>query len=277
MVCERSYKKRANTDVAFHLSPWRILGCRTLLQHFPILLVTDLMCRLGPIVARKLPGKIIEEGALPRVDDKVDIPALAAIGIHGKNEETGRGQPVPQVKCTQENVYNAFHDAQLDPPVQRGTDFAGLLRTSSTIAGRNGNPHGAVFANLAQALLHELYRKSRYSVDLVEVVAVLNARVTAVVAAVEKGLDEGDGFDEFQGELEQYRAYRDFSADVLTTAVGLLINRMPNLPQFYREVRQPEIKEFFAGLSTGLYPASRWLDAVMLSYSEVGVFLGYRC
>lgn len=82
-----------------------------LLQHLPILLVSDLMCKLGPILGRKAPVVVKNNGALPRVGGRVDIPGLATLGTNTGDIPNERGQPVHEPKCTQDNVYNALRDA----------------------------------------------------------------------------------------------------------------------------------------------------------------------
>ncbi|CAM9172800.1 unnamed protein product, partial [Laminaria digitata] len=110
-------------------------------KHLPILVNTDIMCRLGPILHAHSPSAAKDEGALPRIGDangggnkrtaKVDISSLAGLGSRSPETEErrqGQGQqqqPVPQEveveeeedekdegKCTQENVCNALRDAE---------------------------------------------------------------------------------------------------------------------------------------------------------------------
>lgn len=150
------------------------------------------MCRLGPTVAKKLPGVIKDEGALPRNDaGKVDIPSLASEGIHVGGGVNVPGKPHAQAKCTQNNVYNVLRDAGLTPRVQRGIDFGALLDLYAK-KGEMG-VHGKVFAADARTLLRSLRRRARYSVDLMEVVAVVHARVTIIVKKLETEVDGGGG------------------------------------------------------------------------------------
>lgn len=223
------------------------------------------MCRLGPIVAKACP--VIKDEGLPREGGRVNIPALGTLGIHTGNSGKERGQPVPETKCAQENVYNVLRDAGLDPPVQRGTVFEQLLDVSAAQPAEG--MLGVQFADLAKARLRELRRKGRYSVELVEVVAVINARVTALAAVLEADRDAGQEVAQYGGGLladvtaaiSMLTAYRDFSSNVLATAVGSTTGQIPALPDFYRELPQPRPGEDVTS------------DAVILAYAEVGAFV----
>lgn len=248
----------------------------TLLQHLPLLLVTDLMCKLGPIVGRKASAIVKNGGALPRVDGRVDIPGLAALGTNTQGIPQERGEPVEEPKCTQENVYNALRDAQLDPPVQRGVDFDYLLRQYAEGAGQS--EYRQEFTSLARRLLHDLHSKSRYSVELVEVVAVLRARAVAIAQSVESGLLSGSGLEPYAFGLTRLRAYVVFSTKVLTTAGGYrAAGRVPELPDFYKGLSTPQLEEFYvqyfveelAEYCMDVRPGDA-MGAVMLSYAEVG-------
>lgn len=248
-------------------------GCRASLQHLPVLLVTDLMCRLGPSLKKKVPDVFTGEGALPRdADGNVDIPSLATEGIHVGVGEDAPGNPEVQAECTQENVYNLLRDAGLKPRVQRGTDFRVLLDLYAMHGGMG--IYGEGFVSLARTLLRSLRRRSRYSVDLVEVVAVLHARVTVIILWLETENLELHG-----SALEQLRAYRDFSAHVLRIAGGFGIDDVPALPSFYEQLPPPRVEEFvtqyYVPEMDREYVDVRGedgaMDAVMLEYSMVSV------
>lgn len=241
------------------------------------------MCRLGPTVDKKVPGMIKEEGALPRnAAGKVDIPSLRAEGIHvGSSVDEPVGKPVAQAKCTQANVYNVLRDSGLNPRVQRGTDFSALLDQY----GRDGGMgiHGEGFVALARTLLRSLRRRSRYSVDLVEVVAVLHARVSVIVQKLETPVDEGelDGLNRFRGGLGQLRVYRDFSAHVLRIAGGFRTEDVPALPSFYNKLPPPTMEDFFSEcfvpeMDECDIRAEDGMDDLMLRYSKVGTFAYVR-
>lgn len=245
------------------------------------------MCRLGPIVEKKADGVIENAGALPRDDaGNVDIPSLATEGVHVGASGNGRGKPQAEAKCTQHNVYNVLRDAGLNPRVQRGTDFAALL---DLYAREGGMGHyGKSFATLARNLLRSLHGRSRYSVDLVEVVAVLHARVTAIVRKLDTEVREEE-VDELAPKwaLKQLKAYRDFSAHVLKIAGGFNTEQeqVPALPPFYVNLPPPQMGEF---LSVCDVPemGQRYVDvraedgqmeAMMLKYSEVCEIASVTC
>lgn len=113
------------------------------------------MCRLGPSVAKKVPGVMKEDGALPRdVAGNADIPSLGTEGIHVGRSGDGRGEPQPEAKCNQNNVYNVVRDAGLSPRVQRGTDFATLtLGRSLREEFRGPCPDPSAFASPPEPVL----------------------------------------------------------------------------------------------------------------------------
>lgn len=195
------------------------------------------------------PSAAQTKGVLPRIgepdDDnmrKVDIPSLAKLGTHVL-EEKERGQPVPVEKCTQENVYNVFRDAELLPPVQC-LDFGQLLKESAVEAA--GRDIATQFVQLAEYCLREVRRKGHYSINLFEVVAILNARIPALVALVRAELDDGDpGTSAEEGEARQvgllgdYLAWSEFSQTVLAVAVGSTLGEVPKFPSFCGELFFP--------------------------------------
>ena len=236
------------------------------------------MCRLGPTVHSRAPGVIENEGALPRDGaGNVDIPSLATEGIHVGGSGNGRGKPQSEAKCTQDNVYNVLRDAGLNPRVQRGTDLAALIDLYAR-EGCNGF-YGKSFATLARNLLRSLHGRSRYSVDLMEVVAVLHARVSVIVRMLEteESKEEVDALVPYRDGLGHLKAYRDFSAHVLKIAGGFDTEQVPTLPPFYEKLPPPQMGEF---LSVHFVPEmdqqyvdvradDGQMDAVMLQYSEV--------
>lgn len=166
---------------------------------------------------------------LEGTEGPVDIPALWAYGVNANDvSEDGHGEPVPETKCTQDNVYNLWPLAAVDPPVQRTTDFVQLLDYSADMA---GDIHALDFASFAHRNLRELRRQGRYSVDLFEVVAVLHARQTTAIELYER---HDRVF--YADKILVATAYRDFSRGVLTTAVGSIADNVPALPVFYREL-----------------------------------------
>lgn len=211
----------------------------------PILVITDIMCRVGPLIHKLCPTAAPDNGVLPRVGEpdedgmrKVDIPALAVLP---GNNYSGAGeipQPeVPQETCEQENVYNLLRDAAPKPPLQR-LDFEMLLEVSASrdLSGSGGGSVPAVdfvllpavdFVLLARGCLRQLHRHSRHSMDLFEVVAILNARITQVVARI-------DGGEEMDiGSVRQTLADQgEFSTRVLAVATGSTTGKAPALPSF---------------------------------------------
>ena len=89
-------------------------------------------------------------------------------------------------------------------------------------------PEGQRLVALARTLLRSLHRRSRYSVDIVEVVAVLHDCVKWIVQKLETQADgqEMDYLERYRSGVGQPTAYRDFSAHVLRIAGGgsLLMN-----------------------------------------------------
>ena len=163
------------------------------LQHMPTPTITDIMCRVGPIVHGLCPTAAPNKGALPRVGEanehgvrKVDIPALGSLGkyVLGADDVP---EPVSQQECTQNSVYNLLRDAATSPPAQR-LDFGQLLHVSAC---RDLDGTTAVaFVLLARGRLRNLRRQSQTSMDLFEMVAVLNVRFTKVVAFMGDGQDK---------------------------------------------------------------------------------------
>lgn len=230
----------------------------TRVQHPPILLITDVMCHLAPIIDRRCPGLLENGGALPRIGDaneeqfrKVDIPSLAMRGTHTLDTEK-RGEPVPESKCTQENVYDVFCGAVVVPGVQRGVDFGLLLRFCSEEV-RWGTV-GSSLAELARSELSTLHRNSRYSLDLYEVVVVLHHHMVGRKAEIQSrqgattSLDAAE--DEEENEPSEGSAVLGgleervrFSTSVLTAAVGSSDGQVPTLPDFYEGIRHPESRK----------------------------------
>ena len=193
------------------------------MQHLPILVNTDIMCRLGPILHTRCPSAAPNEGALPRTVEAndsnnmqigeangsntraaMDIPSLAALQSScspSLNEERPeQQQPIPVEKCTQENVYNALRDAEPSPPLQQRLDFGQLLDVSarneakrdSASANASVGARAMRFVDLARFCFRELHRRSHFSVGLFEVVAVLHARLTALAAVLHhEGVADG--------------------------------------------------------------------------------------
>ncbi|CAB1099649.1 unnamed protein product [Ectocarpus sp. CCAP 1310/34] len=176
------------------------------------------MRRLGPTVHSRAPGVVENEGALPRDGaGNVDIPSLATEGVHVGGSGNGRGKPQAEAKCTQDNVYNVLRDVGLNPWVQPGTDFAALIDLYAR-GGCNGL-YGKSFVTLARNL-RSLHGRSRYAVNLMEVVAVLHARVSAIARMLEteESEEEADALAPYRDELGLVKAYRDFSAHMLKIA-----------------------------------------------------------
>lgn len=225
------------------------------LQHPPILLITDVMCRLAPIIEKRRPGLLENGGALPRIgapneDDirRVDIPSLAIRGTHMLPDPEERGEPSTESASAQEeNVYTVFRDAEPAPGVQRGVDFGLLLKFCSEE--ERWGAAGSALAELARSELGALNRNSRYSLGLFEVVAVLHhhavarraevrsARDARSSGAVDGGCGDGDG-KENGASLGAPASLRDleerlkFSTSVLATAVGSRNGEVPALPGF---------------------------------------------
>ena len=109
------------------------------------------MCRLEPILHARCPSAAKDEGALPGIGKAngsnmrtVDIPSLAALGSRSPDvEERGQGQPVPEEKCTQENVYNVLRDAEPFPSAQQRLDFGQLLDVSARTEASGRALHGS--------------------------------------------------------------------------------------------------------------------------------------
>ena len=99
---------------------------------------------------------------------------------------------------------------------------------------------------LAEYCLREVRRKGHYSINLFEVVAILNARIPALVALVRAELDDGDpGTSAEEGEARQvgllgdYLAWSEFSQTVLAVAVGSTLGEVPKFPSFCGELFFP--------------------------------------
>lgn len=109
------------------------------LQHMPILVISDIMCRVGPIVYKLCPTAAPEQGVLPRIGEpnqdgmrQVDIPALALLPESNHIGGDEGSQPVVQQEpCDQDNVYNLLRDATTSPP-QQLLDFGQLLDVSAS-------------------------------------------------------------------------------------------------------------------------------------------------
>lgn len=208
----------------------------------------------------------------------VDIPSLAALGSRSRDvEERGRGQgqgqgqqPVPEEKCTQENVYNVLHDAAPFPSAQQRMDFGQLLDVSARNDGKRDS--ATWFVHLARSCFRELHREGHFSVDLFEVVVVLHARVAALAALLQEGavVDdggrdrpasvEGEGEEvDFSASLSDALAYSAFSTSVLAAAIGSTTGEVPTLPSFCGELCQPRRAE--EGIRA---------EATVLAYAEVG-------
>lgn len=207
----------------------------------------------------------------------VDIPALAALGSRSPDvEERGQGQgqgqrPVPEERCTQENVYNILRDAAPLPSAQQRLDLGQLLDVSA----RNETDRDSAtrFVHLARSCFRELHRKGHFSVDLFEVVVVLHARLAALAALLqeEAAVDDagrgrpasvkGEGKDEadLSASLSDALAYSAFSASVLAAAVGSATGEVPTLPSFCGELCRPRRGE--EGVQA---------EGTVLAYAEVG-------
>lgn len=230
----------------------------------PILVVTDIMCRVGPLIHGLCPTAAPNGGALPRIGApdtegmcKVDIPALALLPGNNYSGGEEHSQPVvPQEACEQKNVYNLLRDAAMSPP-QQAVDFEQLLAVS---ASRDPNtPHdgslgtATKFVLLARECVRQLQRHSHHSMDLCEVVAVLNVRITQVsqvaadigkdgdpaagaklVAAFVEDREEADIDSVRQTFAEQIM----FSTRVLAVATGSTTGEAPTLPPFSEPVFQ---------------------------------------
>lgn len=249
------------------------------MQHMPILVITDIMCRVGPIVHGICQTAAPNKGVLPRVGEpdehgmrKVDIPALAPLGNYflGADQVS---EPVQQEKCTQSNVYNLLRDAQPSPPVQR-LDFGQLLSVSAW-QDKEGNT-AVAFVLLARARLRNLRRQSHHSIDLFEVVAVLNVRLTKLVAFISEGQDE-DVPPAVLVEEEQVApgsvlltlsAQSVFSTRVLAVATGSTTGKAPELPAFSQHLCEP-----VAG-QNDVRPDA--LDNLVLTYAQVSTS-PWRC
>ena len=231
------------------------------------------MCRVGPIVHDRCQTAAPNEGVLPRVGEpdehgmrKVDIPALAPLGNYflGADQVS---EPVPQEKCTQRNVYNLLRDAQTSPPVQR-LDFGQLLSVSAWQDREEGTT-AVDFVLLARARLRNLRRRSHHSMDLFEVVAVLNVRLTKLVAFISEGQDKEVPpavlVEEEQmapgSVLPTLSAQSVFSTRVLAVATGSTTGKAPELPAFSQHLFEP-----VAG-QNDLRPAA--LDHLVLAYARV--------
>lgn len=79
----------------------------------PILVISDIMCRVGSIVHQRCPTAAPDNGVLPRIGEpdkgmrQVDIPALASLpGSNFSGAEEDTLPVVEQEPCPQKNVYN---------------------------------------------------------------------------------------------------------------------------------------------------------------------------
>lgn len=226
----------------------------------PILVISDIMCRVGPIVHKLCPTAAPENGVLPRIGEpnlegmrQVDIPALASLPESNFcGGEQASQSVVPQEPCDQKNVYNLLRDASTSPP-QQLLDFGQLLDLSASsedaksLSGQSGAGEVAAgsfpaigFAFLARGCLRQLHRHSHHSMNLYEVVAVLNARITKVAACIG---EDGDAapvavFVEGGGEVDTATARQTlskqskFSKRVLAVATGSTTGSAPALPSF---------------------------------------------
>ncbi len=213
----------------------------------PILVISDIMCRVGPIAHKICPTAAPNNGALPRIgepDDKgmrqVDIPALASLpGSNFSGAEEATPQIVPPGPCQQENVYNLLRDSAPSPG-QQLLDFDQLLEVSAV--NDPASPSAVEFVVRARGCWRQLHMHSHYSLDLFEVVAVLNARITKVAAGTGEvqqsaaSLGDDDGWmDAFIDSLEkdmELEALKVFSTRVLAVATGSTTGEVPVLPSF---------------------------------------------
>ena len=143
----------------------------------------------------------IREGNADSIQTTVNIPSLATLKARSSldvvEEQSGQQQPVPEEKCTQENVYNALRDAEPFPSAQQRLDFGQLLDVSARNEARRDSPNAIAsatrFVDLARSCFRELHRKSHFSVSLFEVVAVLHTRLTALAALLKDGVAADGG------------------------------------------------------------------------------------
>lgn len=211
----------------------------------PILVISDIMCRVGPIVHQRCPTAAPDNGVLPRTgepDDKgmrqVDIPALASLpGSNFSGAEEDTLPVVEQEPCPQKNVYNLLRDAAPSPRQQQ-LDFSQLFEVSAV--NDAGSFAAAEFVLLARGCWRQLHRHSHYSLDLFEIVAVLNARITKVAACIGEVGDPAPvaAFVEDGGEVDMDSVRKTlseqsvFSTRVLAVATGSITGEVPVLPPF---------------------------------------------
>lgn len=250
----------------------------------PILVITDIMCRVGPIVHARCPSAAQNRGVLPRIGEpnehgmrQVHIPDLASLGKHYHSADQG-AEPVQQEKCTQKNVYNLLRDSAPAPPAQR-LDFGQLLDMSASTGPNKDN--AADFVLLARGCLRELHRQSHRSMNLFEVVAVLNARFTNladIIAQEQQGgppptaalMDEnGEEQSGSASVLNKLLAYSVFSTRVLAVATGSTVGTAPTLPAFSGHLCSPAIGENDVRRAA--------LEVLVLAYAKVGgaLFLSF--
>ena len=238
----------------------------------PILVTTDSMCRVGPIVHDLCSTAAANKGALPRVGEanehgmrKVDIPALASLGKHFLGADD-IPEPVSQQKCTQNNVYNLLRDAATSPPAQR-LNFGQLLHASAC-QDLDGTT-AVAFVLLARGRLRNLLRQNYHSIDLFEVVAVLNVRFTKFVAFLRDGQDkelppaalvEKEQVD-LASVLQTLSAQSVFSTRVLAVATGSTTGKAPILPP-----SSGDLCEAVVG-NNNVRPAA--LDDLIFTYARV--------
>ncbi|CAB1105581.1 unnamed protein product [Ectocarpus sp. CCAP 1310/34] len=240
--------------------------------HMPILVITDIMGRVGPIVHGLCQTAAPNKGVLPRVGEPdehgmrtVDIPALAPVGNYFFGADK-ISKPVPQEKCTRSNVYNLLRDAKPSPAVQR-LNFGQLLSASSWQEVEEGDT-AVAFVLLARARLRNLRRQSHHSMDLFEVVAVLNVRLTKLVAVIREGQDKELPPTALVEEeqvvvgsvLQTLSAQSVFSTRVLAAATGSTTGKAPRFPAFSRHLCEPEVGQ------NDLRPAA--LDDLVLTYAR---------
>lgn len=225
----------------------------------PILVISDIMCRVGPIVHKMCPTAAPDKGVLPRIgepDDQgmrqVDIPALASLpGSNFSGAEEATPPVVAQEPCQQQNVYNLLRDAAPSPR-QQLLDFEQLLHVSAV--NDAGSFTATEFVLLARDCWRQLHRHSHYSLDFFEVVAVLNARITSVAARIGEVGESAEvaAFVEGGGEVDIECARQTllqqsvFATRVLAVGTGSIKGEAPVLPSFS--------KPLFEGLDEGNVP-----------------------
>ncbi|CAB1117156.1 unnamed protein product [Ectocarpus sp. CCAP 1310/34] len=198
----------------------------------------------------------------------VHIPALAPLGNYFLGADNV-SKPVPQERCTRSNVYNLLRDAKPSPAVQR-LDFGQLLSVSSLQELEEGDT-AVAFVLLARARLRNLCRQSHHSMDLFEVVAALNVRLTKLVTFIRKGQDKELPPTALVEEeqvgvgsvLQTSSAQSVFSTRVLAVATGSTTGKAPELPAFSRHLCKPEVGQ------NDLRSAA--LDDLVLIYARVSV------